>query len=448
MYRLARTKKPWRCGFPAAAGAAAWVIFVACLSYPNTVQAQMASVRGTVKFHETPLAGVVVTALSTKSKQEKSAVTDAKGAYTIIGLNTENYLFRVGNTPYVVSEGVGGTFHQVQIETAGQTIHDFEMTEGAVITGCAEFPSKSRVVERTVIYEQVNPSSQDFSPMGSRSPTLTDDQGCFRLYGLPAGHYRVGIGKPVGIATGTTSLPFSTTYYPGVRARSEAQVIKVLGGQEYKLERLIIRDNLNSFSVIGSLIDKDSGAKIPNFIFELGRYEGGIVKTVSSLKTDATGDFKIVDLFEGRYRAQPNVKSRDNSANYSCGPLMFEVVDRNLVALNIECTSLAARIKGEVIINDSVFAGNQDCSIALKEGNTLDDSSGRLHRITLDQGRFTLSGLPSGQYTLVIMPLRPSLQYDRAQVGEITIRQPGAFGLQGLNLTGGDQAVKIFLTGR
>lgn len=448
MHRLTRAKKQSRDGFLIILCAAGSMIFAVCLSFPNSVQAQNATLRGTVTFDETHLAGVVVTAVSTQSKQEKSAVTDAKGAYEIKGLYTATYLLTVSNTPYVLREGIGGTFYQLQIETAGVAVRDFKMTEGAVIAGCAEFPSKQPVVEREVIYEKTDFSVQGFSPMGFRSRTVTDDQGCFRLYGLPTGHYRVGLGKPVGVTYGTSPLPFSTTYYPGVRSQSDAEVMKVIAGQEYKLGSLVVKDRLNTFSVTGSLIDQDTGSKIPNFVFELGRYEGTAVISTTPLKTNDAGDFKIIDLFEGRYRAQPNVRYKNNATNYTCSPFMFDIMDRDLIGVNIHCTSLAAGIKGEVIINNSVSAGNQDCTVALKEGNSIDDSNATLYRVTLEQGRFNLSGLRRGMYTLVIMPLRPSLQYEQAQVGQVGIRNTGAFGILRIDLTSGDQTVKIFLTGR
>ena len=98
-------------------------------------------------------------------------------------------------------------------------------------------------------------------------------------------------------------------------------------------------------------------------------------------------------------------------------------------------------------INNDDSASNKDCSIALKEGEGLSTNGGDLHRITLNRGKFDLSGLPRGVYTLVVLPLRASLQYEQAQVGPQTLRGAGGpVGMVTIDLAGGDQSVKIFLS--
>lgn len=423
------------------------MISAVMLMFPVTVVSQNGStLRGTVKLRDTPLPGVIVVAVSTNSPQRKSSQTNLAGEYEFMEFPAGDYLVTVGNTPYVLIDGMGGAFQSVEVKDTGATVLNLALTEGGVVTGCAEYPSKQPVIGREVVCEGINGSGTGFSSMHFRSRVATDDRGCFRVYGLPPGQYRVGIGNAPEIAT-NLPMAFSTTYYPGVRSRLEAGTIQLTAAQEYNLGSLVLKDELNTFLVKGVFNNGYPDQKLPNFIFELVRYDESRISSTTQLTTDERGQFRLEDLLEGRYSIQPAVKQKGN-VEYTFSPVSFEVTDKDINELVIYCTSLTASIQGEVIINNIQLAGELDCTIALKEGDGLDVSNGRIHRVILHRGKFSLSGLPTGIYTLVVMPLRPSLQFQEAQVGRQNIRSGGAYGILRINLTAGEEAVRIFLKGR
>jgi hypothetical protein len=386
--------------------------------------------------------GVMVVALATGSERQKSCLTNSGGEYEIRGLSAQDYMVTVGNTPYVLQGAIAGAFQPVEVKDTGVNVLDLQLAQGGVITGCIEYSSKQPVVQRQVIYEKTD-SSQGASPMSFRANVGTDDRGCFRIYGLPEGQYRVGVGKPVGITVSNLPLPFPTTYYPGTRLQSDAQTVGVIAAQERDLGKLVVKADLNSFFVGGVFVDREAGEKLASFPFEVARYEGNRIASTNLVSTDQLGTFVIENLPEGRYRLQPAIKRKN--AGYTFTPLTFEVVDKDIDDLVVRANSATAALKGEVLINGVTLAGNQDCSIALQEGSSLNGSDASLYRVTLDRGQFNLSGLAQGTYTLVVIPLRSSLRFEQSQVGRAINRDPGPYGLLHLNLIAGNETVKILL---
>jgi hypothetical protein len=422
-------------------------IYSLILIFPAGVMSQTSgTLRGTVKLRDTPLPGVIVIAISKNSQQQRSSQTNPTGEYEFKGLAIADYLINVGNTPYVLMDGIAGAFQSLELKDTGLTVLNLALTEGGVVTGCVEYPSKQPVIGREVLSEGIDSSAQGFSSMNFRPRVLTDDRGCFRVYGLPSGQYRFGIGNAPEIVP-NLPLPFSTTYYPGVRSRLEAETIKLTAAEEYRLGRLVINDELNTFTVMGEFNNGYPEQKVPNYTFELVRYDESRLASTTHFTTDRQGHFRLEDLLQGRYSIRPAVKQKGN-VEYTFNPVSFELTDEDIDELVVNCTSLTARIEGEVVINKIQLAGALDCTVVLKEGDGLDISNSRVHRVKFDRGKFSLSGLTRGVYTLVVMPLRPSLEYQEAQVGRENIRNGGAYGILRIDLTNGDEMVRIFLKGQ
>lgn len=419
---------------------------VTCMT-ANDVNAQhLGIIRGTVKLKDKPLGSVMVTVRSPEVGQ-RSSISNSKGEYEIRNLQNGTYLLTVGNTPYVMSDGIGGgMFKQLEVKSSGVTIFDIPLTEGALVTGCVQYASKQPVIERQVIYENTDLDLNGFSLMSFRQTAVTNDQGCFRLYGLPSGKYRVGVGKPVNGLSTDLSVPFLPVYYPGVQQQSEAGLVEIIAGRERDLGTLVLQNKTRTGSINGIFVNSANGDRVPGLSFELVKYDERGINSITSLKTDDAGEFQIENQSIGRYRIQPAVRSGRN-VSFTFQSLSFELNETSPSEITILCTSLAAAIQGDVRINNHDVAGNKDCSIALKEGEGIGVSEGNIYRVTLNGGRFELSGLPRGVYTLVIMPLRTSLQFEQAQVGAQTLRSAlGPIGMVKIDLTAGNQVVKISLT--
>lgn len=415
-----------------------------CCSAPDVNGQSTSVLRGTVKLNDKAAAGVMVILRSPDGNQT-SSLSNAIGEYEIRNLQSGTYLLTVGNTPYVLRGGLGGAFMRLEIKGAGAATVDLVLTEGAVLTGCVEYASNKPVIERQIIYENTNLPLDSFNLMNLRNTATTNDQGCFRLYGLPGGKYRVGIGKPINDLPADLSVPFFPTYYPGVQHRADAQLVEISAGQERDLGTLVLKKQPGTTAVKGSFVDSANGNRVPNLSFQFVRYDEDRISSISTLKTDETGGFQLENQTPGRYRIQPAVRAGSNSA-YTFQSISFDVSETDINELVIQCTSFTAAIRGEVKINNNDSAGNKDLSIALKSGDGINMSDGDIYRITLNQGKFDLSGLPRGVYSLIILPLRTSLRYEYAQVGPEILRSPaGHYGIVRIDLTAGEQVVKVFL---
>lgn len=399
---------------------------------------------GTVKLRDKALSGVAVIVRSADGRQ-RSSLSNSNGEYEIRNLQNGTYLLTVGNTPFVLSDGIGGTFIQLEINAPGVITSDIALTEGGVATGCVEYASKQPAIERQLVYENTSLMLNGFSLMSFRNAVTTNDQGCFRLYGLPSGKYRIGVGKPVNGLSTDLSAPFSPNYYPGVQRQEEAQLVEITAGLETNLGTLVLKNQTKTGGIKGTFVNSATGNPVPNLNFQLVRYHEGVISGISTLKSDEAGEFQVENQPLGRYRIQPAPRpGRDTSFTFQS--IAVDVSESDPRELVIQCTSLTASIQGEVTINNNDSANNKDCSIALKAGEELGAGDRDIYRITLNGGKFELSGLPRGVYSLLILPLRTSLQYEQAQVGTQVLRGSAApFGVLKIDLTAGEQVVKIFL---
>ena len=399
-------------------------------------------VSGTVTLHGNAVAGVMVIVLASNTTRQWSTLTDSEGRYEIKGLPRIDGLITIANTSYVLAQGIGGAFQQLEVKNGSTSVHDLDLTEGGIITGCSEYKSKQPVVEHEVVYERVDPANQGFSAMSFRPSVVTNDEGCFRLFGLPRGQYRVGIGKPSGITDATLPLPFPTVFYL-TEEQNGARVVEVQPGNVTELGKLTINHFFKTSRLTGAFIDNTSGEAIPSFPFDLLRLDDKGIAATSRLTTDEKGQFAIDDLYAGTYRLQPAIRSTERRG-YTFTPLTIQAGEKDVHRV-VACTAQTASVHGAVMINGSLAVTGQDCAIALKDGDQIDPSSGSTYRANLQKGKFSLIGLERGIYTLVVMPLRPSLQFREVQIDNEIFRNQGPFVILRIDLTAGDKNVKIFL---
>ncbi|HEY6233148.1 MAG TPA: carboxypeptidase regulatory-like domain-containing protein [Pyrinomonadaceae bacterium] len=411
---------------------------VVCLVHSAFAQGR-GQVRGTLTFRDRPLSGVLVVLFAAGTGGDKTCLTDAAGNFEIHDLPPAHYFLSVANTAYVMREGLGETFREVEVRGGEVAPINIQLVEGAVIAGCAQSHSGQPLVAHEVSYEKVDSSIIGFSPASFRRPQTTDDQGCFRIYGLPEGKYLVALRKPSGVAS--AAFPARATYYPGVKSKSAAEIISLQRGQEYRLDRIKEPDDSGRASLRGHILDGDNGEALPNFQFELVRYAESLSDTIL-LTSDESGFFRSDNLSNGQYRLQPNLRAKDPLCTFS--PISLNINDKDPEPLVVRCEKSMASVSGEVLINNFTAARDEDCTLVLQSGEAIQPGNKSLYRITLRQGRFKIAGLSAGMYTLVVMPLRPSLQFEEAWLDSRRVQSPGAFGVVRMDLRN-PQTVKIQL---
>jgi protocatechuate 3,4-dioxygenase beta subunit len=128
---------------------------------------------------------------------------------------------------------------EVTATPAGQPI-DIRLPRGAAISGrIVDARGDPLVAASITVEDAAKPLASRFSNAGSTASTFTDDHGEYRVGGLAAGTYLVGVvtmGMPLRQTMpggGIAMLPQPVrTYYPGTETRDDGQALRLQPGEE------------------------------------------------------------------------------------------------------------------------------------------------------------------------------------------------------------------------
>lgn len=272
-------------------------------------------------------------------------------------------------------------------------------------------------------------------------PVMTNDRGMYRIDGLPAGEYFVGVvvGKvsaSSGRRIGDGNMP--TAYYPGVANISEAKVIQIESGSEVAGVSITLDDHpLRQISGVvkwrqdgstvknASLILRRKDEPAVNFSLwtlydSMGRESedeaGSLVKDVSLLsnsfppyfETNETGEWKFIDLPPGTYlitafAERPKERSLPTGSSGSDNDsrqVVFQqtaitIADEDQKNITIELPE-GNRILGTVTVEESEKI-KVSILVDQKAGNEFLMS---VPRFSKNDGTFVLEGIPSGEVIL------------------------------------------------
>jgi protocatechuate 3,4-dioxygenase beta subunit len=210
---------------------------------------------------------------------------------------------------------------------------------------------------------------------GQNSRDSTDDQGQFRLFGLPPGEYivsasfRTGRGEsadPAGENSG-----YAATYYPGTTNAAEAQRVTLGVAQEHNsIVFSLVATRL--VRVTGTVLNSQ-GAPVANGSVTLtaagGRVLGGGPMSNFSGRIDGSGQFRVFNVPPGRYIAQVRSGRGRNAAagtpEYGRQEVTVGAQDLDGVVL---VTAPGGRVAGTVVSDSGTPPGfaPQQISIAAR----------------------------------------------------------------------------------
>lgn len=405
--------------------------------------AESGQVTGNVSADGKAVAAALVVAVSSSSGQMKSALTNSEGHYSL-SLSPGSYLLTVVHSVYVVDDGGFGCKLAESMNQTSVTI-DFSLTRGGVISGTVNDTQGQPLVGRKVFFEIENKPFTKPCLMAGQDDLRTNDHGEFRIFGLPAGAYRIGIGSVERGDIGKTWGPFRTTYYPGVTDKAAAKVVEVSAGQDTTLPKFTVLTSRRTFSAEIKSVDDDTGDLLPSIEFDVAAIVNGRVANKTSISTEASGSININHLDPGQYKILSAVRNSE-SPRRDCSEARFEIVDRDLKDIVLRCGAAGRSISGRITINKTSAATDFDCVIALKEGTDLLGRDSPTYGVKLDpRGSFTVNGLRRSTYTLVIMPIKPSLQYEYAEIDGQLFHDRQIFGSLTIDLRAGPKSVVINL---
>lgn len=376
-----------------------------------------ATVSGRVTIGSQPAAGVEVlltssdpAVLNSNPPPPISATTDADGRYKLSSVPAGSYRITAYAPAWVAKvEGNQGWLGRTLSVSDGENVEniDFIMTRGAVITGRVTDSSGRGLIEETVMLTPVDAGGKRVNDPSRRGGMgRTDDRGVYRIFGLPAGGYRVGAGPEPGNArAGTVSGGlYRRTWHPDAIDESAAKIVTVEAGEEAeKIDIVMVAaDRKNLYSASGRVIDAETQAPVAGAMILHTQMKGDQPEgaAMNSTASNSRGEFTIDSIPAGSYMLSAVIMQGGES--YS-EPVRFEVEGGNVSGLEVRMIrggSISGRIEIEGGAPPEVMAGLTKIEVlAGPAGPRSFGFFGGRGRVQPD-GSFRISGLPAGKFSI------------------------------------------------
>ena len=285
--------------------------------------------------------------------------TDNDGRFFMSGISAGGYLINVVAPNYVIP-GNRQDWRQGRIlnVSEGERIEniEIELVRGGVISGKVTDSSGRPIVETYVSIVPVNQQGRQVSNQRQSNYInyFTDDRGFYRIYGIPAGLYRVGVGTSTQNSMGamvSDGIYFPQTFHPDVIEETKAKLIDLSEGGEVTDVDIIVGELKKAYEVSGRVIDKETGVLVPNVTIRYGpgRTNDSNVLAYSSggQRSNNRGEFALSGFVPGTYKLYVN--SDDNGEYYS-DPVTVEVTGGDVTGVEL-MAKRGGVISGVVIID-------------------------------------------------------------------------------------------------
>jgi hypothetical protein len=311
----------------------------------------------------TPVRRAQVRAMSMEGRGGGVTSTDAEGRFEIKELEAGRYNVTVTKGGYVQAQfgqrrpGEPGT----PIDLGeGQTAEkvNFILARGSVISGRIVDDGGEPVsgTQVAAMRYQFMAGGRRLVPSGGEGSTdRTDDQGYFRLYGLPPGDYYVSANNRNNMMmmpamNNTEADAFAPTYFPGTPNISEATRVTVKAGQEMSGANFALI--VARMARIRGRAINSRGEPVLNAMLMMMPDEPVLTMSMgmNNSMTAGDGSFQFANIAPGRYNLQVRPNGMPN-ANSEFATLKITVgnddIDNVLVT-----TAVGATARGVVVTDD------------------------------------------------------------------------------------------------
>jgi len=403
------------------------------------------SITGRVTIASKSVAGVTVTvssgadALSGGGLSLKTT-TDDEGRFRISNLPSGTYYVWPFAPAFVVNEGTGiypqGKSVAVEDGEVAEGIN-FTLNRGAAITGRVTDSSGRPLIEERIRILPVDPQLRRLisSIYPNINSILTDDRGAYRVFGLPAGKYKVAIGDQFAAFTSTRGRRFyPQTFHPDVTDEAKATLVELTEGSEANNVDITVARALTGFSASGAVVDTEKNQPVAGVSFGLTILVGGRPSGFMSGNGVSTsgGAWRIDNLPPGRYAASILPGS---GTGYYGETQPFDITDSDVSNLEMKVH------QGSMINGNIVFESPVDKMVWARLSQT---------RLAV-----TMSGVGSSIGTISYSNINPdgSFQAGPFQAGTAVIRLTAAdrnssseFAALSIDLNGADKTRGIEIT--
>ena len=419
--------------------------FLSCLA-PATAQTigkGASGISGRVTLDGKPLARALVVLLpaerngSLSERPLASATTDGEGQYIFSELAAGRYDVVPRTPAYVATNTAPRRFY---VDPLGQAITvkegeivkdvDFKMIRGGVITGRVTDANNRPVIGETVLLKRVNEQGEKEQVHASNEISNTDDQGVYRIYGLPPGRYLVSVGVEkrggVNMSGGVSRGAFlRQTFAPGTPDDKEARVFDLSAGQEITQADIKTGLRQRTYEARGRIVPENARAPLPKATLEVSTLDeqGRGRMNVSGYPVSANGEFILSELLPGRYRV--NAEFYGESSEFYSLPAAFEITDADVGGLELKLQR-GLSIEGVVALENTSSRPApklEDLSLSAfgiqRDSETRNAATGK----PAPDGSFRLSGLRPGEIFISVSQ-RPDAGVHLLRVERDGVLQP------------------------
>jgi len=403
------------------------------------------SIAGRVTIASKPVAGVTVTVSAGAEAVSGSGVslkttTDDEGRFRVSNLPSGTYYVWPFIPAFVVNEGTGiypqGKSVAVEDGEVAEDIN-FTLNRGAAITGRVTDSANRPLIEERIRILPVDPNLRRLtsSIYPSINSILTDDRGIYRVYGLPAGKYKVAIGDQFAAFTATRGRRFSPqTFHPDVTDEAKATLVELTEGSEASNVDITVARSMTGFSATGTVIDAEKNQPVGGVSFGLTIIVGGRPSGFMSGNgiSTSSGAWRIDNLPPGRYAGSILPGS---GTGYYGETQPFDITDGDVSNLEMKVH------QGSMINGNVVFEGPVDKMVWARLSQT---------RLAI-----TMSAVGGSIGTISYANINPdgSFQAGPFQAGTAVIRLTGAdrnssaeFAALSMDVNGADKSRGIEIT--
>jgi protocatechuate 3,4-dioxygenase beta subunit len=295
-------------------------------------------------------------------KNGQRTVTDAEGNYRFTKLAAGSYTVIPHAPAYVLPlQGQWGGKGKLATLKDGEKIGDFDfkLLRGGVITGRVSDANNQPVMEQQVRLEmlgEANSPRTDPWRGGNWNRFRTNDQGVYRIYGLPPGRYLVSFGadkndRSVSIGAGTKGGFYELTFHPGTKDKNEAKIVELTEGAEAAGVDIKLGERAKSFTISGRVVDADTNKPVPRVYVAFGVLADGkrIGASGAEERSDAQGQFKMEGMKPARYAIFAAFWDDQETEERASEPLEVEITDSDVADLEVKVRR-GAKVSGTVFL--------------------------------------------------------------------------------------------------
>lgn len=350
-----------------------------------------------------PVRRAIVTVSGTPLASSRTALTDDDGRFVFDGLPAGSYTVTAARATFVTSaygaRRPGRPGRQVPV-TLGESATNLviRLWRGGVVSGIARTPGGHPVEGVTVRAIPRDPYASAY-PSLTNNPTVTNDRGEFRIFGLEPGDYLVAIQPPAAYSKASVALrdddvdrmlqelgggepspsaaapsrpprhvQYAPVYWPGTVDAGAAQSVAVTAGSEtggLDLALILAPTALVAGTVLGPTGTPTPGVSVR--LRSAAAADGlALPSTIFSATTQADGTFAIQGVPAGTYDV---IASTGGEGSGDASRRTLWATDRVRVASDRHEIFLSLgfglTVQGRVLISDA------DRSVQLPEGISL-----------------------------------------------------------------------------